>query len=114
MGIDATTLEANAAMRSIVRRDSGETYDEYLCGLAKASGIDTPSREDVVRLDRKRKKHLEQGMEEPGGWGRTDCEDEGWTDALGAQGGARRGHGHGCYCGGDAAGRRPGGYEHFG
>src|SRR5215831_4509518 len=38
MGIDATTLEANAAMRSIVRRDSGETYDEYLCGLAKASG----------------------------------------------------------------------------
>jgi transposase len=56
MGIDATTLEANAAMRSIVRRDTGETYDEFLCGLAKASGIDTPSREDLVRLDRKRKK----------------------------------------------------------
>src|SRR5580693_8710048 len=56
MGIDATTLEANAAMRSIVRRDSGETYDEFLCGLAKASGIDTPTREDLVRLDRKRKK----------------------------------------------------------
>src|ERR1700756_4564898 len=55
MGIDATTLEANAAMRSIVRRDSGETYDEFLCGLAKASGIDTPTREDLVRLDRKRK-----------------------------------------------------------
>lgn len=56
MGIDATTLEANAAMRSIVRRDTGETYDEFLCGLAKASGIDTPTREELVRLDRKRKK----------------------------------------------------------
>ena len=56
MGIDATTLEANAAMRSIARRDTGETHDEFLCGLAKASGIDTPTREDLVRLDRKRKK----------------------------------------------------------
>ena len=56
MGIDATTLEANAAMRSIARRDTGETYDEFLCGLAKASGIGTPTREDLVRLDRKRKK----------------------------------------------------------
>src|ERR1700756_705513 len=115
MGIDATTLEANAAMRSIVRRDSGETYDEFLCGLAKASGIETPTREDLVRWDRKRKEaNLEQGMEEPGGWGRADCEDEGWTDPLGAQGGARRGHGHGCHCGGDAAGSRPGGYDHAG
>src|ERR1700676_585031 len=56
IGIDATTLEANAAMRSIVRRDSGESYDEFLTGLAKASGIETPTREDLVRLDRKRKK----------------------------------------------------------
>src|SRR5271168_4626609 len=56
VGIDATTLEANAAMRSIVRRDNGESYDEFLRGLAKASGIDTPTREDLVRLDRKRKK----------------------------------------------------------
>src|ERR1700674_5939709 len=56
MGIDATTLEANAAMRSFVRRDTGETYDEFLRGLAKASGIETPTREDLVRLDRKRKK----------------------------------------------------------
>src|SRR5713226_2603334 len=55
LGIDATTLEANAAMRSIVRRDTGQTYDEFLRGLAKASGIDTPTREDLVRLDRKRK-----------------------------------------------------------
>jgi transposase len=56
MGIDATTLEANAAMRSIVRRDTGESYEEFLRGLAKASGIETPTREDLARLDRKRKK----------------------------------------------------------
>src|SRR5450432_1878195 len=56
IAIDATTLEANAAMRSIVRRDSGESYEEFLCGLAKASGIATPTREDLARLDRKRKK----------------------------------------------------------
>src|ERR1700736_5693814 len=56
IAIDATTLEANAAMRSIVRRDTGETYEEFLRGLAKASGIETPTREDLARLDRKRKK----------------------------------------------------------
>src|SRR5215471_13061835 len=55
VGIDATTLEANAAMRSIVRRDSGESYEEFLRGLAKESGIETPTREDLARLDRKRK-----------------------------------------------------------
>jgi len=55
VGIDATTLEANAAMRSIVRRDSGESYEEFLQGLAKESGIETPTREDLVRFDRKRK-----------------------------------------------------------
>lgn len=56
IAIDATTLEANAAMRSIVRRDTGESYQAFLTGLAKASGIDTPTREDLARLDRKRKK----------------------------------------------------------
>jgi transposase len=56
IAIDATTLEANAAMRSIVRRDTGESYDEFLARLAQASGIATPTREDLVRLDRKRKK----------------------------------------------------------
>jgi transposase len=43
VGIDGTTLEANAAMRSIVRRDSGESYEEFLRQLAKESGIDTPT-----------------------------------------------------------------------
>ena len=56
VGIDATTLEANAALRSIVRRDSGESYQEFLTKLAKESGIETPTREDLGRLDRKRKK----------------------------------------------------------
>src|SRR5229473_2973429 len=56
IAIDATTLEANAAMRSIVRRDTGESYEEFLRGLAKASGMATPTREDLARLDRKRKK----------------------------------------------------------
>src|SRR5829696_2916774 len=56
VGVDATTLEANAAMRSIVRRDNGASYDYFLTGLAKQSGIETPSRDDLVRIDRKRKK----------------------------------------------------------
>jgi len=56
IGIDATTLEANAAMRSIVRRDTGASYEEFLKGLAKASGIKTPTREALARLDRRRKK----------------------------------------------------------
>ena len=56
VAIDATTLEANAAMRSIVRRDTGEGYQEFLTGLANASGIETPTRDDLARLDRKRKK----------------------------------------------------------
>ena len=56
VAIDGTTLEANAALRSIVRRDNGQAYDEFLKGLAKESGIDTPTREELARLDRKRKK----------------------------------------------------------
>jgi len=56
LGIDATTLEANAALRSIVRRDTGETYEAFLTQLAQASGIETPTRADLARLDRKRRK----------------------------------------------------------
>jgi transposase len=56
IAIDATTLEANAAMRSIVRRDTEDTYQAFLTRLAQASGIETPTREDLARLDRKRKK----------------------------------------------------------
>ncbi len=56
VGVDATTLEANAAMKSIVRRDNGASYEEFLTGLAQESGIETPNREDLARVDRKRKK----------------------------------------------------------
>jgi transposase len=56
IAIDGTTLEANAALRSIVRRDNGQAYDEFLKGLARESGIETPTREQLARLDRKRKK----------------------------------------------------------
>jgi len=55
LGIDATTLEANAALRSIVRRDTGDGYREFLEGLAKESGIETPTREDITKIDRDRK-----------------------------------------------------------
>src|ERR1700691_1774106 len=56
IGIDATTLEANAAMRSIVRRDTGESYMEYLRRLATEAGIDSTDDAAVRRMDRKRKK----------------------------------------------------------
>jgi transposase len=56
VAIDATTLEANAAMRSIVRRDTGESYQEFLTRLAVESGIKTPTREALARLDRRRQK----------------------------------------------------------
>lgn len=54
IGIDATTLEANAALRSIVRRDSGEQYEEFLRRLAKESGIETPTRAQLAKLDKRR------------------------------------------------------------
>ena len=56
VGIDATTLEANAALRSIVRRADGQSYEGFLTGLAQASGIATPTRADLARRDRKRPK----------------------------------------------------------
>src|SRR4051812_30876005 len=54
IGVDASTIEANAALRAIVRRAGGEGYREMLERLAKESGIATPTAEDLVRLDRKR------------------------------------------------------------
>ena len=56
VGIDGTTLEANAALRSIVRRDTGEGYGTFLRGLAEASGMSTPTRAELARFDRKRPK----------------------------------------------------------
>jgi transposase len=61
LGVDATTLEANAALRTIVRRDTGEGYEEFLRRLAVESGIKTPTREQLARLDRK---HARKGSNE--------------------------------------------------
>jgi transposase len=55
IGVDASTMEANAALRTIVRRDTGEGYREMLVRLAQESGIATPTTEDLIRLDRQRK-----------------------------------------------------------
>ncbi len=55
IGVDASTMEANAALRNIVRRDNGEGYREMLERLARESGVETPTAEDLARLDRKRK-----------------------------------------------------------
>lgn len=56
LGIDATTLEANAALRSIVRRDTDQPYEDFLRDLAQVSGIETPTRGDLAKIDRKRAK----------------------------------------------------------
>jgi transposase len=55
IGVDASTMEANAALRTIVRRDDGRTYREMLQQMAKESGIETPRADDLVRIDRNRK-----------------------------------------------------------
>jgi transposase len=56
VGVDSTYLEANAAMKSIVRKDSGEDYQEFLKRLIQEQeGVENPSKEDLQRFDRKRK-----------------------------------------------------------
>jgi len=54
IGVDATTLEANAAMRSIVRRDNGQSYEAYLKELSKNAGLEEPTRSDLAKLDKNR------------------------------------------------------------
>jgi hypothetical protein len=55
VGVDSTTLEANAAMRAIVRKDTGEDYKAYLKRLANDAGLENPTDEELVRFDRNRK-----------------------------------------------------------
>ena len=95
VGIDATTLEASAAMRSIVRRDTGESYEEFVTGLAKASGHqDTDARGAGATGSQAQEAHVEQGMDDPHGHRCAHREDEGRARALGPQGRARGGSGH--------------------
>jgi transposase len=58
VAVDATTLEANAAMKSIVRKDSGEDWKEYLKRLMAEEGIENPTDEEIRRFDKKRKKKV--------------------------------------------------------
>src|SRR5260370_6330792 len=58
LGVDATTLEANAALKSIVRRDNGAGYDEHVTALMKTEGLEEPTPAQLQRFDRKRKKKL--------------------------------------------------------
>ena len=55
IGVDGSTMEANAALRTIVRRDTGEIYRQMLTRMAEESGVATPTIDDLIRLDRKRK-----------------------------------------------------------
>lgn len=55
LGVDASTQEANASLRRLVRRDTGEDYQEMLRRLAQESGLKTPSTADLIRFDRARK-----------------------------------------------------------
>ena len=71
VGVDATTLEANAAMKSIVRRDSGEDWKEYLKRLAEAEGIEIRNDEDLRRFDKQRKKQ-----------GKKKVSNEEWTSPV--------------------------------
>lgn len=54
VGVDSTTLEANAAMKSIVRKDSGEDWEEYLKRLAAAEGVELKTKADLIRYDKDR------------------------------------------------------------
>lgn len=102
LGIDATTLEANAALRSIVRRDTGESYEQFLTGLAKASGIETPTRRGLGSTGpQTAEEGIESGVEEPVGYRREDHENERRSDSSGAQVRACGGYGDGCGGGGD-------------
>lgn len=67
IGVDASTMEAHAALRAMVRRDSGEGYREMLKRLAASSGIETQTADDLIPLDRNRagKKLSNEDWESP-------------------------------------------------
>ncbi len=58
IGIDASTIEANAALKALIRRDSGHSYEQFLEELLKAAGVKEPTAQDRRRMDKKRKKKL--------------------------------------------------------
>ena len=87
VSIDATTLEANAAMKSIVRRDNGQSYNDYLKELAQCGGNREPDEGTVGAAGSEAQEEgIEPGVDEPQRSGRADHQDEGWAHPLGAQG----------------------------
>ena len=57
IGVDASTMEANAALRTIVRRDTGEGYRQMLTRMAQESGIETPTVDDLTRISQTEEVH---------------------------------------------------------
>ena len=55
LGVDSSTMEANASLKAIVRRDTGENYQEMLLRLAQESGMETPTKAQLIAFDKKRK-----------------------------------------------------------
>jgi transposase len=112
VAIDGTTLEANAALRSIVRRDTGQAYEEFLKGLAKESGIETPARAVGQAGSQAEEEGFQRRLEESARSGCADHEDEGWPHASCTQSGACGGSGNQCGAGGDIAACHGGRYEY--
>ena len=110
VGVDSTTLEANAAMRAIVRRDDGTEYDAWLEELARESGIETPTRQPCEAGPQAPEEGVQQGLEASARPGGADHEDEGRPHAPGAQ--ARGGGGHGDRRGGRGDGADDGRRRH--
>jgi hypothetical protein len=100
VGVDSTTLEANAAMKSIVRRDSGESYNEYLKRLAAAEGVDAADAASVATHGSEtQEEDVQRRVEQPERCRSGDHKTEGWALRAGVQSGKRRGYGdrrHGC------------------
>ena len=67
IGVDGSTMEANAALRTIVRRDSGESYRAMLTRMAQESGVDTPTAEELgaLRPQAQGQNAVERRLEEP-------------------------------------------------
>ena len=103
-GVDSTTLEANAAMKSIVRRDTGENYNEYLKRLAEAEGLEASDAAALRRMDRKRKENIQRRLGEPERWRSGNHEAERRMHGAGLQGGERGGHGDRGHRGGNTHG----------
>ena len=55
VGVDSATLEANAALQTLDRKDTGEDYEAFVRRLAEASGLESPTCEELIDFDRKRK-----------------------------------------------------------